>query len=439
MQLLLLVSLLAACDRTIPSRPDDLEYCMKVLQISHGIYPLSHAGTEIYTADLAQALIGRGIDVTVAIPATAKTSEALSKGQLQPFVVPIERAPKGRFGNKLRYATFRGPLWQDELRLLIQRISPDVIHIQHAIGFGPTLFEWLEKFGLPLVITLPDYWLLCPGILRDCDGNVVQCAKLCCADVQWARFGFAGRLATAIAHRRRIKRFVARARPHLAAISRKTQLIFESEGYPKELIHLHPWGIDVRPLRDSVRQVSEDPAHTRIGFIGSMRAHKGCHVLAEAFVRSRPIAASLHFYGGGDEAYIQTLKQQFEGPDILFHGRFDHGSAAEILAGLDVVVIPSIWEESYCLVAQEALAARKIVIASNTGGLADRIVHGVNGFLVPPNDAAALSQEISTIVPRSREIAQTLDFDRSLLDIGDDAKEWISVYETAISRQPRSG
>jgi hypothetical protein len=42
-------------------------------------------------------------------------------------------------------------------------------------------------------------------------------------------------------------------------------------------------------------------------------------------------------------------------------------------------------------------------------------------------------------VPRSREIAQTLDFDRSLLDIGDDAKEWISVYETAISRQPRSG
>jgi glycosyltransferase involved in cell wall biosynthesis len=170
-----------------------------------------------------------------------------------------------------------------------------------------------------------------------------------------------------------------------------------------------------------------------------MRAHKGCHVLAEAFLQSQPIAASLHFYGGGDDAYIQALKQQFSDPGILFHGRFDHGAIREILAGIDIAVIPSIWEESYCLVAQEALAAQKIVIASNTGGLSDRIVHGVNGFLVPPNDAEALSHEISRIVPQWQHISKTLDYDLGLLDIGDDANNWISVYETAIaSRQSRS-
>ena len=82
---------------------------------------------------------------------------------------------------------------------------------------------------------------------------------------------------------------------------------------------------------------------------------------------------------------------------------------------------------------------RKQALLDAGGFEESRAVQGVNGFLVPPNDAAALSQEISTIVPRSREIAQTLDFDRSLLDIGDDAQEWISVYETAIARQPRFG
>jgi glycosyltransferase involved in cell wall biosynthesis len=87
------------------------------------------------------------------------------------------------------------------------------------------------------------------------------------------------------------------------------------------------------------------------------------------------------------------------------------------------------------LVAQEALAARRIVIASNTGGLSDRIVQGDNGFLVPPNDAEALGREISRLAPQCHEIAQTLDFDRGLLDIVDDANEWISVYEAAISRQ----
>jgi glycosyltransferase involved in cell wall biosynthesis len=412
---------------------------MRILKISHGIYPLSQAGTEIYTTELAHALIRKGIEVTVAIPASAGTSEASSRGNLPPYVVPIERAPAGRFGNKLRYATFRGPLWQDELRLLLERIRPDVIHIQHAIGFGASLFEWLEQFRLPLVITVPDYWLLCPGILRECDGNMSRCARHCCADLRCAKSGYLASLAYAAAHRRRIMRFVARSRPHLAAISNKTKLILESEGFPRELICLHPWGIDVQALRHSSRQNSERPALTRIGYLGSMRAHKGCHVLAEAFLQSQPIAASLHFYGGGDDAYIQALKQQFSDPGILFHGRFDHGAIREILAGIDIAVIPSIWEESYCLVAQEALAAQKIVIASNTGGLSDRIVHGVNGFLVPPNDAEALSHEISRIVPQWQDISKTLDYDLGLLDIGDDANNWISVYETAIaSRQSRS-
>jgi glycosyltransferase involved in cell wall biosynthesis len=406
---------------------------MKVLHISHGIYPLNQAGTEIYTANIAHALISRGIDVTVAIPSTRETSEALANGRLQPFVVPIERAPKSRFGNKLRYAAFRGPFWRDELRRLIERVRPDVIHIQHAIGFGSSLFEWLEGFKLPLVITLHDYWLLCPGIRRECNGDLAECAMHCCEDASWTRLGFQGRLSFAMSHRRRIRRFVERARPHLAAVSRRTQLIFEGEGFPKELIHLHPLGIDVQPLRDSAPRLKERTEKMRIGFLGSVYPHKGCHILAEAFCRSRPIAASLHLFATGDEANIETLKKQYDGPDISFHGRFDHSAIAEVLEGLDVVVIPSICEETYCLVAQEALAARKIVIASNIGGLGDRFIHGINGFLVPPNDVAALSREISKIVPQWREIAQTLDFDLNLLDINDDANHWISVYEKAIA------
>lgn len=410
---------------------------MKVLQISHEIYPLNQAGVEIYTADLAHALINRGIDVTVAIPATTRTSEALANGSLQSFVVPIERAPKSRFGNKLRYAALRGRFWRDDLGRLIERVRPDVIHIQHAIGFGSSLFGWLERFGLPLVISLHDYWLLCPGTRRECNGNLALCANVCCREIRLARLGFPWRLAIAISHRHRIKRFVERARPHLGAISRKTRQIFESERFPSELIRLHPLGINVRPIRDSALGLDEREVHARIGFIGSVCAHKGCHVLADAFVRSRPIAASLHFHGDGEGPYVQWLKEKFNGPDITYHGRFDHSAITEILAGLDVVVIPSICEETYCLVAQEALAARKIVIASDTGGLSERFIHGVNGFLVPQDDADALSREISALVPHWRKVAQTLDFDLNLLDISDDAKNWISVYETAIAEYRR--
>jgi glycosyltransferase involved in cell wall biosynthesis len=397
-----------------------------ILQISHGIYPVAQAGTEIYTAELTQELIRQRHKVTVVIPATARHLHAASAGELPPFVVPLHLAPEGRFGNKLRYAAFRGPVWHDELLEIIKRTNVDVIHVQHGMGFGLSLFDALERSGLPLVIGLPDYWLTCPGIHRRCEGNVIRCAKECCSDIRFAGLGYFARLVAAKAHRIRVKRFVTRARPYLAAISPKTRRIFESEGFPKELIHDHPWGIDVGALRKTRQQENKQ---AQIGYLGTLSAPKGCHILAEAFIRSQPIDAKLHFYGGGDKTYIESLKQQCDGADVAFHGRFDHRSVAEILSGLDVVVVPSIWEETYCLVAQEALAAGKVIVVSNIGGLADRIVHGVNGFLVPANDPVALSNELSRIVSRLPQVRGSLDFDRGLLDIADDARSWISVYQ----------
>ena len=406
---------------------------MKILQISKGIYPIDQAGTEIYTTDLAEALIRRGMEVTVAIPGSSKVSQAAKAGLLPNYVVPLELAPKGRFGNKLRYATFRGPLWKDGLSRLVRRTRPDVIHLQHAKGFGISLLNVLEGFRLPIVITLPDYWLLCPGILRDCDGDVARCAAFCCNDLGWQSRTYLTRLAAAKMQRRQAKGFIRRVRPRLAAISDRTRSIFVSEGVDEQLIEVHPWGIDVRRFREAAQRLGEHSGSVRIGFLGSMRSHKGCHVLAEAFLQAQPLDATLHFHGGGDGIYIESLKRQFDTPKITFHGPFDHGSVADILGSLDVVVIPSIWEETYCLVAQEALAARKIIIASNIGGLS-RMAHGVNGFLVPPDDPAALSRQLSEVVPAAKEIARTLDFDRGLLDIDEDARRWVSVYEQAVTR-----
>ena len=67
---------------------------MKILQISKGVYPIDQAGTEIYTTDLAEALIRRGMEVTVAIPGSSKVSQAAKAGLPPNYVVPLELAPK---------------------------------------------------------------------------------------------------------------------------------------------------------------------------------------------------------------------------------------------------------------------------------------------------------------------------------------------------------
>jgi glycosyltransferase involved in cell wall biosynthesis len=52
-------------------------------------------------------------------------------------------------------------------------------------------------------------------------------------------------------------------------------------------------------------------------------------------------------------------------------------------AGIDVLLFPSQWKESFGLTVREALARDVWVIATEGGGPADAIAHGVNGTLIP--------------------------------------------------------
>jgi hypothetical protein len=57
-------------------------------------------------------------------------------GGLPGYVRPIPLAPGRWWGNKLRYATGREPLWATEVGGLLQKVRPDIIHLHHTIGFG---------------------------------------------------------------------------------------------------------------------------------------------------------------------------------------------------------------------------------------------------------------------------------------------------------------
>lgn len=70
---------------------------------------------------------------------------------------------------------------------------------------------------------------------------------------------------------------------------------------------------------------------------------------------------------------------------------------ASVLAGLNVVVSPSI-EESACYAMVEALLMRKGVVASNVGGLPDTVQHGRTGLLVPPGDPASLAAAVTELL-----------------------------------------
>jgi glycosyltransferase involved in cell wall biosynthesis len=408
---------------------------MKILQVSNGIAPYSCAGTELYTARLSGALAGLGLDVDVAVPEPRRPVAVRPRGVgAAPRVHFIQRAPAKWYGNKPRRLALQGPLWKDGLRDLAHAVGPDVIHVHHVGGFGVSALGVLGRLGLPMVVTLADYWLLCPGTQRRCGGDLRACATGC-FDGRWAASVVPGLAMTYLAARRRaVRRFIDHARPTLAAISESTRATFECEGFPADLLVNRPWGIVSSGTRPANADRFEGSNRPRIGYLGTLRPHKGCHVLIDAFRRlDRP--GSLHILGHGDPSYIGALRERAVGLDVHFHGRYENEDVGEVLEGLDLIVIPSVWEETYCLVFQEAMAARRPVIATRVGGLADRVVDGVNGFLVPPDNVEAMASRLAEVLGNLDRVRSTLDYDRAALGLDEDARCWIELYREAVERR----
>jgi glycosyltransferase involved in cell wall biosynthesis len=130
-----------------------------------------------------------------------------------------------------------------------------------------------------------------------------------------------------------------------------------------------------------------------------MTAEKGVHTTIEAL--GRLIAdghggrVELTQIGAGHPAYEAQLKGLIEegglGDHVLHADPVPREDFPAFLAQYDVLLFPSIYEEPFARVVQEAMAAGLVVIGTTTGGTPEILEDGVNGLAFPPGDAAALA------------------------------------------------
>jgi glycosyltransferase involved in cell wall biosynthesis len=82
---------------------------------------------------------------------------------------------------------------------------------------------------------------------------------------------------------------------------------------------------------------------------------------------------------------------------VIFLGRKDHAEVARLIHGCELFVHPAV-SEPFGLVVAEALACRKPVVASNTGGIPEIIRDGTSGILVKPGRPQELARAISSVL-----------------------------------------
>ena len=99
---------------------------------------------------------------------------------------------------------------------------------------------------------------------------------------------------------------------------------------------------------------------------------------------------------------------------------------------IDVLIVPSIWGETYSLVISEAFMTKTPVIVSAIGAMAERVQDGVNGLTFPPGDSEALAQKIALFINDRTLKDRLVSAMPAIKDISVYADEMVQLYNRLI-------
>jgi len=389
---------------------------MRILCACHQFFPEYYTGTERYTLDLAKQLQRMGHSVSVltyatkAFEAQPPVGTAISRAKYEYEGVPVIALRHVDFD---RRGGLPGVSFEIEDRAIFQEIkrflgeqSFDLLHCIHPMRLGEAM-RAAKEAGLKVVLHLMDYWMICPRVTLQrvngslCDGpdHGRNCAIFC-----YQGRGMVEQL---------LKRYddsVETLGMVDAVLSHSHFLIemFNQSGVDtRGFVHC-PNGFDYANVKFTDRGRDREDTVVTFGFIGTILPHKGVEILIDAFKRVAADNVRLKIYGGyfDEHEYYSRLLALAEGDKrIEFCGDYEFNSVARVLAGIDVVVVPSLWYENAPLVIGTAQAFGIPVIATGLGGMKEMIEDGVNGFTFRLGDAEDLADKIRLLAAKPGVLA----------------------------------
>jgi glycosyltransferase involved in cell wall biosynthesis len=127
-------------------------------------------------------------------------------------------------------------------------------------------------------------------------------------------------------------------------------------------------------------------------FVGDLSREKGIKVLLKAYAELQQAPPLVLIGRRFPETPVEPL------PNVHILESWPHQAVMEAWRRCSIALTPSIWPEPFGIVAIEAMACGRPVIASDIGGLRDIVIDGETGLRVPPGDASALRQAIERLL-----------------------------------------
>lgn len=192
---------------------------------------------------------------------------------------------------------------------------------------------------------------------------------------------------------------------HAMCVSARVRDLLVEAGVPVQHAHIVHGGTDVGRFSDRPRHDNET-GRLRLLYIGQLVWHKGVHTAIEALahlsIGGRASQADLTIVGSGHPDYEASLRQLVDKhclqEIVHFHGSVPREVVPAMMAGFEVLVFPSIYEEPLARVTQEAMLAGLVVIGTITGGTGEMLQDGVTGLAFAPQDSAGLAKQLVRMI-----------------------------------------
>jgi glycosyltransferase involved in cell wall biosynthesis len=443
---------------------------LRVLFIVHQFFPESRAGVEIVTLGLARELRTRGHEPFVLAAKRTVPHSDLLPGETEDYEVdgvPVRRIGRPEEGLARPYElNYRNDGMARKAGEYVREVGPDVVHAMHLQGLSASVLPVFGGAGIPVVFTAADFWTVCPVVdLRRHDGvlcegpevsHCVRCIASRSADPRLQKAarlvpgplaGAAGALSLpplsrlslplrqvgAVRERPAYIRDRMRFVDLILAYTRLTRDMLLANGIGEGKIRISPYGIDTSHVAGATSERRPSPT-LRLGFVGTLAPHKGPDVLVRAFRMLPPeIDATLAIHGSekGYEPYAAKLRA-LAGEDgrISFPGPFRREELGRVLAGLDVLVVPSRWYENAPGVIFEAFAAGMPVVATDLGGMSEFVSPGKNGLLFALDDAEELAGRLRRLAAERDLLGRLRAGIEPVKTVGEYAGELIELYGT---------
>ena len=307
----------------------------------------------------AESLARRGHQVTIATlgPQSEIAEEAPING-VNIIRMPVRNIywPLEKGKNKIQKIAWHlidcyNPMHRNDLQQVIDRVQPQVVICESIAGWSPAIWKDIASLHLPVLQVVHDQSFLCgKGIMFK---NGQRCLKPC-RECKLLRLGY-----------RYASRYVSR-------------FIFVSH-YQQQFYHDCHFSSVASSVVYNAEPLSLEKKHN---LINAFKLLKG----------------NFELYVGGnfcsEDFRNQTVQLIAGDPRVHLLGRVN---ADNFFRQIDLTVVPSLWLESFGLVAVESCAKQVPIIVSNFGGLTEIVREGINGLSCDTTNVETLAATIQKV------------------------------------------